>query len=396
MTMEHREPTDQEIRALFESQNARHKRVTMSIAGENPGGYITSSINIMKHSQLNRLAARNGMKDPDYVHDPVNVYRRAQQEIGAEAIDQWIPDNPLTMQDQGFEAGKERTATTGAEEIELDGMKIEEPEDVVEHLERFEFPRIQKSIEEFDLEKRVREIGLSEYRQQYDIGLDILKTGYDFIRFPILGYYTYGYVNYLCAYALYEDVMEKHFRLQAELCRKNNEAAAIAYNRYALPKLFRLDFDMTDSRSTLVDIKSLERIWYPQLDYCLQPVLKGCDVRLIWHCDGAITSMVPGLIDVGVRGFQGFQYEDGVDFAKLCQLRGNDGKPLFMIAGASVTKTLPFKTPREVREELDYLVSVHGDTALMLGCTSSMTPGVSSENIDTLIEGLHYYKTHLK
>jgi len=386
-------PTDAEIRALFEAQNARHTEMTAAIAGENLKGYPTRSINIMEHAQLNRLAARNGMKNPDYVHDPEAVYLRALREVGANSIGQWIPRNPLTMAEHGYET-EVRTATTGAEHIEVDGMAIEEPEDVVEHLERFEFPRLEKAAAEFDLEARVREIGLSEYRIQMQIGTDFLKTGFGFIRFPTLGYNTYGYVNYFCAYAMYEDVMARHFKLQAALCRRNNEAAAIAYNRYSLPKLFMLDHDMTDSRSTLVDIKSLERIWYPQLAYCLEPVLKKCDVRLMWHCDGAITSMVPGLIDVGVRGFQGFQYEDGVDFAKLCRLRGNDGRPLLMQAGVSVTKTLPFKTPREVRAEMDYLVEVHGDTALMLGCSSSVTPGVPSENLDALIEGFRYYRTH--
>ena len=388
-------PSDAQIRSLFEEQNARHVEVTAAIAGENLNGYPCAGANIMEHAQLNRLAARYGMIDPDYVHDPVNVYARAIREIGADAIDQWIPDNPLTMKDAGFETQR-RTATTGAARIVLDGMEIQEPEDVVEHLETYEFPRLEKKIAEFDEEQRVREIGLQEYRLQMEIGLDILKTGYEFIGFPTFGYNEYGYVNYFSAYALYEDVMERHFALQAELCRKNNRAAAIAYNRYCLPGLFRLDHDMTDSRSTLVDLKSLERIWFPQLAYCLEPVIKGCGVRLIWHCDGAISSMVPGLIDVGIRGFQGFQYEDGVDFAGLCRLRGNDGRPLFMLAGVSVTQTLPFKSPRDVRAELDHLVAVHGDTALMLGCSSSVTPGVPSENLDALIEGLHYYRKHRK
>ncbi|MBS7262604.1 MAG: hypothetical protein KIG36_03235 [Eubacteriales bacterium] len=393
--MNNREPSDREIRELFESQNARHTEMTAAIAGENLRGYPIAGINIMDHAQLNRLAARNGMKDPDYVRDPIAVYTRVQHEIGADMLDQWIPDNPLTMSEHGL-TGETRTATTGIETIVVDGMTIREPEDVVAHLETVEFPRLEKQLADFDKEKRVREIGLTEYRLQHEMGLDILKTGYDIVRFPILGYYTYGYVNYLCAYALYEDVMERHFKLQAELCRKNNEAAAEAYNRYSLPLLCRLDFDMTDSRSTLVNIRSLNRIWYPQLDYCLQPVLNGCDVRLIWHCDGAISSMVPGLIDVGIRGFQGFQYEDGVDFAGMCKLRGNDGRPLFMLAGASVTRTLPFKTPADVRAELDWLVDVHGDTALVLGCSSSMAPGVSSENVDALLAGLKYYQTHRK
>ena len=387
--------TDAQIRNLFTSQNKRHEEITAAIAGYNLKGYPCAGANIMEHAQLNRLAAQNGMKDPDYLHDHVAVYAQAQRTLGCDFCDQWIPDNPLSMRDQGYEGGS-FNATTGAEKIIVDGMEISEPEDVIEHLEKVEFPRLQAQIANFDHEKRVRQIGLGEYEQQQEIGLDILKTGYGFITFPILDYYRYGYENYFCAYQLYEDVIERHFKLQAELSRKNNLAAAEAYNRYNLPKLYRLDHDMTDSRSTLVSMDSLERIWFPQLAYSLEPVLKNCGVRLIWHCDGNIMPMVPGLLDVGVKGFQGFQYEDGVDFANLCKLHGNDGQPLFMIAGVSVTRTLPFGTPADVRRELEYLVEVHGDTALTLGCSSSMAPGVSSANIDALVEGLHYYKNHRK
>ena len=387
--------TDAQIRELFSAQNKRHDEVTAAIAGYNLNGYPCPGANIMEHYQLNRLAARNGMENPDYLHNHVEVYSRAQKEIGCMFCDQWIPDNPLTMRDQGYEDGS-FNATTGAEKIIVDGMEINEPEDVVEHLESVEFPRLRAQIENFDHEARVRQIGLDEYAQQHEIGLDVLKTGYGFIQFPILDYYRYGYENYFCAYQLYEDVIEEHFKLQAKLCRKNNLAAAEAYNRYDLPRLFRLDHDMTDSRSTLVSLDSLERIWFPQLDYSLEPVLKNCDVRLIWHCDGNIMPMVPGLLDVGVRGFQGFQYEDGVDFAKLCKLKGNDGQPLFMTAGVSVTRTLPFGTPADVKKEFEYLVEVHGDTALTLGCSSSVAPGVSTANIDALLEGFRYYRTHRK
>jgi len=65
-----------------------------------------------------------------------------------------------------------------------------------------------------------------------------------------------------------------------------------------------------------------------------------------------------------------------------------------MYAGASVTRTLPYGTPEQVRRELDYLVEVHGDTGLMLGATSSVLPGVPSANMDALIDGLAYYRTH--
>ena len=43
----------------------------------------------------------------------------------------------------------------------------------------------------------------------------------------------------------------------------------------------------------------------------VQPFLDA-GVTLIWHCDGNLSQMVPRLLDCGLKGFQGFQYEDGI------------------------------------------------------------------------------------
>ena len=138
----------------------------------------------------------------------------------------------------------------------------------------------------------------------------------------------------------------------------------------------------------------LDRIWFPRVAYSLAPVLEKTDTRLIWHCDGNIMPMVPRLLDIGIRGFQGFQYECGVDFAALAKMRDREGKPLFFEAGASVTTTLPHGTPEDVKRELQYFVEVHGDSVLTLGASSSIAPGVPPANLDMLIEGLAYYRTH--
>ena len=63
-------------------------------------------------------------------------------------------------------------------------------------------------------------------------------------------------------------------------------------------------------------------------------------------------------------------------------------------AGVSVTRTLPFGTPADVRSELDWLVRHGPHAGLFLGASSSITPGVPWENLDALIEGLAYYRSH--
>jgi len=72
---------------------------------------------------------------------------------------------------------------------------------------------------------------------------------------------------------------------------------------------------------------------------------------MIWHCDGNLMDMVPRLLEVGIRGFQGFQYEDGMDYEKICRMKDREGRDLIIIAGVSVTRTLPHGTPADVKRE---------------------------------------------
>ncbi len=255
------------------------------------------------------------------------------------------------------------------------------------------FPRLQKDIATFDEDRRVQEIVQGERSAQAYLGATILKTGYGIVRFPTMAYTTYGYEPYFSAYALYPEVMEAHFSLQADLATLNNRAAARAYVEGGLPPLHRLDHDMADSRGLLVRPGTLDRIWFPHFARCLEPVLEA-GVRLLWHCDGNLMDMVPRLLEVGLHGFQGFQYEDGMDYVRICRMKARDGESLIILGGVSVTRTLPYGIPKDVKRELEWLVENGPRTGLFLGASSSITPGVPWENIETLVEGLAYYRTH--
>jgi hypothetical protein len=360
-----------------------------AILGRPTAGIPSWMVHVMEHSMLERLA---GMGAGEYLRDPERVYVAAQRAAGVCMIDQFIPKNPLTMGAAGFETAR-RGATTGAAEIVLDGLLIDSPEAVAAHLDEFVFPATRQAIAEFDEEARAGQIRQSEADAQARVGAGILKVPYAVAGMPILRYDQYGYANYFMAYALYPEVMEKDFSLTADLATLRNRAAARAYVEGALPPLLRLDHDMADSRGTLVDIRSLDRMWLPHLDRCLDPLRKA-GVRMIWHCDGNLMALVPRLLEIGLKGFQGFQYEDGMDYPAICRMRDREGEGLTIIAGVSVTRTLPRGTPQDVRRELAWLVE-HGPRAgLMLGCSSSVAPGVPWENLQALVEGLLYYRDH--
>ena len=348
-------------------------------------------INPMEWRMIDRLA---GVPEGTYREHPIETYRRMLTRSGCLMLDQWIPDNPLSIRDYGFEGGG-RTPTTAQPEVVCDGLRIDSPEAVVEHLERLEFPRLEQAAAGFDETAYAAELIEHEKGIQDLLGREILKAPYGdpFGRFPGFAYGAYGYVPYFSAYALYPEVMERHFRLCADLCVKQNEIAAIVIREYGLPPYVRLDHDMADSRGTLVDIRSLDRIWFPEFARSIVPLVEA-GVTCVWHCDGNLMQMAPRLIEAGVAGFQGFQYEHGMDYERICRMRTRGGDSLLIIAGVSVTRTLPLGTPQDVRDEMRWLVETGPAHGLFLGCSSSITPGVPWRNLEALVEGFRHYREH--
>jgi hypothetical protein len=71
---------------------------------------------------------------------------------------------------------------------------------------------------------------------------------------------------------------------------------------------------------------------------------------------------------VGIGGFQGFQYEHGMDYEKICRLKDRHGEPLMIWAGFSVSTTLPFGTKDGIIKELKWLVEKGPPCRVVLGC----------------------------
>jgi hypothetical protein len=356
-------------------------------------GIPTWILNDMQWSHLEELS---GNPPGSYPKEPVRVYREFHLKAGCCFIDQWIPENPLSIREQGYEGETPRGATTGAEQVVRDGIVIDSPEAVVEHLERFAFPALERWRRDLaaGADARVAQLIAGEVEVQTLFGPNMLKGPYGgFFTFPGFQYGAYGYANYFMAYALYPDVLERGFKLHADAAEVFNRIAARAIVEGGLPRLLRLDHDMADSRGTLVQVETLDRLWFPHFARAIRPLLEA-GIRLIWHCDGNLMAMVPRLLECGIGGFQGFQYEDGMDYERICAMRDREGRELVIIAGSSVTRTLPFGTPADVRRELDWLVSCGPRTGLFLGGSSSIAPGTPLANIQALAEGLRYYREH--
>ncbi len=366
-----------------------------TLAMEPTRGIPSWIANVMDMGYQERVAGR---PPGSYREDPDGVHLAFLRNTGACFVDQYLATNPLTMEVHGYGADTVRTAATGAEEIVLDGRVIASEEDVVAHLEEVVFPGLEAAIaaeSAGDEATVVAAILAQERAAQAMLGPSLLKVPYGegFNHFPYLRYTQYGYVNYLTAFVMYPEVMARDFALQADLAALRNRAGARAIVEGGLPRVIRLDHDMADSRGTLVSVRMLEELWFPHFARAIQPYLDA-GVRLIWHCDGNLMEMVPRLIACGVGGFQGFQYEDGMDYERICRMTTRDGGPLMIWGGVSVTRTLPFGTPEDVRREIAWLVEHAPPVGFVLGASSSVTPGAPQANLDAFVEGLAYYREH--
>jgi len=195
---------------------SRRKLALDTVLGRPTRGIPAFWIHCMEWSMIDRLA---GLPEGSYEANPVPAYRKMLENAGCCAVDQWIPRNPLTMGRDGYDGAKKaRTATTGLKELVLDGMRIDSPEAVVEHLERFAFPALEAETARFDEDAAVRRMLEGEERMRAEAGPWMLKLPYmELAAFPKLAYGVYGYENYFMAYALYPEVMARSFRLLVDL-----------------------------------------------------------------------------------------------------------------------------------------------------------------------------------
>jgi len=103
-------------------------------------------------------------------------------------------------------------------------------------------------------------------------------------------------------------------------------------------------------------------------------------VRVIYHTDGAVTSMVDGLIDMGIDILQALQFSaDGMDSAVL---KDRFGHALCFEGGVSVQTTLPFGTVADVQAEVKHLIRTLGKGGgYILGPSHAIQAGTPPENI---------------
>ena len=108
-------------------------------------------------------------------------------------------------------------------------------------------------------------------------------------------------------------------------------------------------------------------------------------VKVIYHTDGAATSMVDGLIDMGIDVLQALQFSaQGMEPEVLKQRFGDR---LCFEGGVSVQTTLPFGSVADVQEEVRRLIRVLGENGgYILGPSHAIQAGTPAQNIVAMFD----------
>ena len=189
-------------------------------------------------------------------------------------------------------------------------------------------------------------------------------------HFPL--YAEFGYTAFLMACALYPEAVGKIYWAKSLHSRERAKILLKLYREYNLVPLMFCGEDLCNNKGPMVSPKFLRQHYLPTVQMIIEPLVDA-GVRLIHHCDGDVRPVVDDFIAIGFSGFQGFQYELGIDPYDLKRRRSRLGEELLFFTGLSVSRTLPFGAADDVRDEVDYFLDFTDGGRGMFLMTSNVT-----------------------
>ena len=123
----------------------------------------------------------------------------------------------------------------------------------------------------------------------------------------------------------------------------------------------------------------------PYLARCVEAIRDNTDAKVVMHSDGAISALIPDLIDIGVEAINPVQTTAwNMDAARL---KAEFGDNLGFWGAVDTQQTLPFGTPDEVREDVKTKIKTlaPGGGYIITSC-HTIREEVPPENVRALYE----------
>jgi hypothetical protein len=199
--------------------------------------------------------------------------------------------------------------------------------------------------------------------------------------FPL--YQEFGYSAFFMACAIYPEAVTKIWWVKSLLARESAKILVGLYKEYDLVPLLFCGEDLCNNKGPMVSPDFLRENYFPLVKMIIEPLVEN-GIRLIHHCDGDVRPIVNDIIEIGFAGLQGFQFELGIDPYEFKKLKNCFGQDLLFFTGLSVSRTLPFGTAEDVKEEIDFFLDfTDGGKGMFLFTTNVTGVEVPPANLRT-------------
>ncbi len=325
---------------------------------------------------VRNLAALAGISVEEYLKDPMNGVVRANQRLDVDAcVPPIIPRDINSVRDGQLE--EKNFTNVEPEALQERAGKIPDSEEKV--LAGFDHAGCYKKYMDY-LGGVAKALG----------DIELVTTVWEATANFAL-YFQYGYEAFLAATALYPEEVGKIYRQDGLLARERNKQIVRVMQDLDVPPILFTGHDICTNDGPMCSPDFLREHYWQHAKVSLSPFIES-GIRVIGHCDGDVMPVIPDMLGAGYSGFQGFQYECGVNPPKIRKLAGAAGEKLLFFTGLSVTRTLPFGTPREVEDDVDYFIDVTAGGRGMFLFTSNVTGvEVPPENIAAAYRHLRQY-----
>ena len=284
------------------------------------------------------LADLAGMSLEAYLADPYQSAIRGNKAMGVDGMVGLIYHEHA---DQIRVGAVEEQRFVGIEPEAILAYAATLPETEKQVLASFDAAAVEAQLRQYFAEARRDWMGMEPIPNFWDLGG----------HFPL--YHQFGYVAFLSACALYPEAVGKIWWVRSLHSHEKAKILARLYSELDLVPLLFCGEDLCNNQGPMVSPDFLRRYYLPTVKMILSPLVER-QVRIVCHCDGDVRPIIEDVLACGFSGLQGFQFELGINPYQFRDLRPTVGEKLLFFTGMSVTCELPFGTPDDVRDEIDW------------------------------------------
>lgn len=340
------------------------------------GGFLVSA----KH-----YCEINGISRDLFFKDPVRYAISAYQKLGVDGL--------ILLR-----IPTQRNGIREYRDVTYDGFYsykqyFNSPEDILAYVETL--PSSKEELNRFDANSWKKSLINSLVDMQIRTGEMVwMPTQWDIVHPSFELYNTFGYENYMKFLALYPDAANKLFGSMVEVKRIMSSIIVEVYDKLGVVPLIHIGTDICGKNGPVVSPEFLRKYYFPHVRRSLEPIVEA-GFKTVWHADGYITPIIDDLLDCGISGFQGFQWEYGIKLEDLVQKKTINGEKLVIFAGPSVTSTLPFGTKESVKKEVEYIIDTSSNScALFFLPANDVLPDIPTGNITESYQYAMNYISH--